>query len=128
MSVKLGSKLQKGRVPPSRSSYLVTLKIRRRRTQRNTEIPSGDIISSSTKMVSTMPPQTTKQSKRLKRDTKYDCRPRLYIFTNISQVNKARRTLFAISGERYLENYGDLYASISVSYVAQKARDSFVLF
>lgn len=50
--------------------HLVTLKIRRRRTHRNTEMPSGDMISSSTKMVSVMPPHTTKQSKRLKRDTK----------------------------------------------------------
>lgn len=79
--------------------HLVTLKIRKRRTQRNTEMPRGDMISSSTKMVSVMPPHTTKQSKRLKRETKYAWRPRLYIFTSISQVNSARRTLLAISGK-----------------------------
>lgn len=54
-------------------SYLVILKIRRRRTQRNTEMPRGDIILVSTRMVSRIPPQTTKLSKRLKSDTKYAC-------------------------------------------------------
>lgn len=80
-------------------AYLVTLKMRKRRTHRNTEIPSGDMISSSTRIVSMIPPQTTKQSNRLKRETKYAWRPKLYIFTSISQVNRARRTLFAISGK-----------------------------
>lgn len=75
----------------------VTLKIRSKRTQRNTEIPSGDMIAISTRIVSVIPPQTTKQSKRLKRDTKYACRPRLYIFTSISQVNIASSTLLATS-------------------------------
>lgn len=79
--------------------YLVTLKMRKRRTHRNTEIPRGDMISSSTKIVSVIPPHTTKQSNRLKRETKYAWRPKLYIFTSISQVNRARRTLFAISGK-----------------------------
>ena len=79
--------------------HLVTLKIRKRRTQRNTEIPRGDMISSSTKIVSVIPPHTTKQSNRLKRETKYAWRPKLYIFTSISQVNRARRTLFAISAK-----------------------------
>lgn len=51
-------------------SHRVTLKIRSRRTQRSTEIPRGGMISSSTRMVSTMPPHTTKQSKRLKNATK----------------------------------------------------------
>lgn len=79
--------------------YLVTLKIRKRRTHRNTEIPRGDMISSSTKIVSVIPPHTTKQSNRLKRETKYAWRPKLYIFTSISQVNRAKRTLLAISGK-----------------------------
>lgn len=50
--------------------YLVTLKILKSRTQRNTEMPRGDMISSSTKIVSVIPPHTTKQSNRLKRETK----------------------------------------------------------
>lgn len=51
-------------------THRVTLNILRRRTQRKTEMPRGDMMASSTKMVSTIPPQTTKQSKRLKSDTK----------------------------------------------------------
>ena len=78
-------------------SHRVTLKILNRRTQRNTEIPSGDMISSSTRMVSVIPPHTTKQSKRLNSETKYACRPRLYIFTNISHVKRASSTLLATS-------------------------------
>lgn len=77
--------------------HLVTLKILKSRTQRNTEMPRGDMISSSTKIVSVIPPHTTKQSNRLKRETKYAWRPKLYIFTSISQVNRAKRTLLAIS-------------------------------
>ncbi len=50
--------------------YRVTLKILRSRTQRNTEMPRDDMTSNSTKKVSVMPPHTTKQSKRLNRDTK----------------------------------------------------------
>lgn len=53
--------------------YLVILKIRSKRTQRNTEMPRGDMILVSTRMVSRIPPQTTKLSKRLKSDTKYAC-------------------------------------------------------
>lgn len=88
---------------PISSAYRVTLKILRSRTQRNTEIPSGDMTASSTRMVSTMPPHTTKQSKRLNRDTKYACRPKLYIFTSISNVNIARRTLLATSKEKGIQ-------------------------
>lgn len=88
-----------GRRGQDTGAYLVTLKMRKRRTHRNTEIPRGDMISSSTRIVSMIPPQTTKQSNRLKRETKYACRPKLYIFTSISQVNRARRTLFAISAK-----------------------------
>lgn len=50
---------------------LVILKIRSKRTQRNTEMPRGDMILVSTRMVSRIPPHTTKLSKRLKSDTKY---------------------------------------------------------
>lgn len=78
--------------------HLVTLKILKSRTQRNTEMPRGDMISSSTRIVSVIPPHTTKQSNRLKRETKYAWRPKLYILTSISQVNRAKRTLLAISG------------------------------
>lgn len=127
VSVELSSKLffLKKSSLPLIWSYLVTLKIRRRRTQRNTEIPRGDIISNSTKMVSTMPPHTTKQSKRLNRDTKYDCRPKLYIFTNISQVNKARRTLLAISrGEIFRKLYWFLHLWFSFICSAEN-NDSF---
>lgn len=55
---------------PFHTAYRVTLKMRSSRTQRKTEMPSGDMMASSTRMVSTMPPHTTKQSKRLKSDTK----------------------------------------------------------
>ena len=51
-------------------THLVILNIRRRRTQRSTEMPKGDMILVSTRMVSRMPPHTMKQSKRLKSDTK----------------------------------------------------------
>lgn len=54
-------------------SDLVILKIRSKRTQRSTEMPSGDMILVSTRMVSRIPPQTTKLSKRLKSETKYAC-------------------------------------------------------
>lgn len=53
---------------------LVILKIRNRRTQRKTEMPRGDMILVSTRMVSRIPPHTTKLSKRLKSETKYACR------------------------------------------------------
>lgn len=55
------------------SINLVILKIRSKRTQRNTEMPRGDMILVSTRMVSRIPPHTTKLSKRLKSDTKYAC-------------------------------------------------------
>lgn len=50
--------------------YLVTLKTRNNLTQRNTEIPSGGITLLRVSIVSVMLPITTKQSKRLNRDTK----------------------------------------------------------
>lgn len=52
---------------------LVILKIRSKRTQRNTEMPRGDMILVSTRMVSRIPPHTTKLSKRLNSETKYAC-------------------------------------------------------
>lgn len=51
--------------------YLVTLKTRNNLTQRNTDIPNGGITLVCVKTISVMLPITTKQSKRLKRDTKY---------------------------------------------------------
>lgn len=51
--------------------YLVTLKTLRSRTQRNTDTPSGNIIFVRVKIVSVILPMTTKQSKRLKSETKY---------------------------------------------------------
>ena len=52
------------------AQYLVTLKMRNRRTQRNTDIPSGSSTSAEVSMSSTIDPQTTKQSKRLNNETK----------------------------------------------------------
>lgn len=52
---------------------LVILKIRSKRTQRSTDMPRGDMILVSTRMVSSIPPHTTKLSNRLKSDTKYAC-------------------------------------------------------
>lgn len=88
--------------------HLVTLKILKSRTQRNTEMPRGDMISSSTRIVSVIPPHTTKQSNRLKRETKYAWRPKLYILTSISHVNRAKRTLLAISGNTSSTRLWDL--------------------
>lgn len=53
---------------PSPHTYLVTLKILRRRTHRSTEMPRDCMAPTSTSVVSRMPPQTTKQSKRLKKE------------------------------------------------------------
>lgn len=55
------------------NANLVILKILSKRTQRNTEMPRGDMILVSTRMVSRIPPHTTKLSKRLKSETKYAC-------------------------------------------------------
>lgn len=52
----------------SMHTHLVTLKILRRRTHRSTEMPRGCMAPTSTNVVSRMPPQTTKQSKRLKKE------------------------------------------------------------
>lgn len=105
---------------------LVILKILSKRTHRKTEMPRGDMIFVSTKIVSRIPPHTTKLSNRLKRETKYACRgrraylkknpqsykivsrfwhiivsptwrPRLYIFNSISPVKSASNTLLAMS-------------------------------
>lgn len=85
--------------PKEAIKYLVILNILRSLTHLRTEMPSGDMILVSTRMVSRMPPHTMKQSKRLKRDTKYAWRPRLYIFSSISAVNRASSTLLAVSVE-----------------------------
>lgn len=62
---------------------LVILKIRNKRTQRKTEMPRGDMILVSTRMVSRIPPHTTKQSKRLKSETKYACRETTQKFSHL---------------------------------------------
>lgn len=51
-------------------SYLVTLKTRSNRTQRNTDIPRGGITFVRVNIISVILPITTKQSKRLNRETK----------------------------------------------------------
>lgn len=53
---------------PPPHTHLVTLKILRRRTHRSTEMPRDCMAPTSTSVVSRMPPQTTKQSKRLKKE------------------------------------------------------------
>lgn len=67
-------------------SYLVILKIRSKRTQRNTEMPRGDMILVSTRMVSRIPPHTTKLSKRLKSETKYACGEEGHIEVNAGKA------------------------------------------
>lgn len=66
--------------------------------QRSTEMPRGDRVPSSTRMVSRMPEHTTKQSKRLKRDMKYWRSPSAYIFSSISATKRASSNLLALSG------------------------------
>lgn len=53
---------------PQPHTHLVTLKILRRRTHRSTEMPRDCMAPTSTSVVSRIPPQTTKQSKRLKKE------------------------------------------------------------
>lgn len=50
--------------------YLVTLKTRNNLTHRKTDTPSGGISSLLVNNISVILPTTTKQSKRLNRDTK----------------------------------------------------------
>lgn len=61
---RLATKLDRER------QYLVTLKMRRRRTHRNTLTPSGGITCVLVRTISPILPITTKQSNRLKSDTK----------------------------------------------------------
>ena len=77
------------------AQYLVTLKIRNRRTQRKTEMPNGSSTSADVRISSIIEPQTTKQSNMLNNETKYGWRPSAYIFKNISAVNRPNRILFA---------------------------------
>lgn len=65
--------------------------------QRSTEMPMTDMTPMCTRMSSIMPVDTTKQSKRLKRDMKYEGKPRAYIFINISRENIDSRSLLALS-------------------------------
>lgn len=84
----------------SRIMYRVTLKRRSSRMQRRMEIPMTDITSMRTRMSSRIPTDTTKQSKRLKRDMKYDGRPIAYIFMNISTANRDNSTLLVLSANK----------------------------
>lgn len=52
------------------ASYRVILNILSRRMQRSTEMPMGGMTSISTSSISRIPPQTTKQSKRLNKAMK----------------------------------------------------------
>lgn len=65
--------------------------------QRSTEMPITDMMPVSTRMSSIMPVDTTKQSKRLKRDMKYEGKPKAYIFMNISKENIDSSSLLALS-------------------------------
>lgn len=65
--------------------------------QRSTEMPRGDKVPTSTRMVSKIPAHTTKQSKRLKSDMKYWRRPNAYIFSSISATKSASSTRLALS-------------------------------
>ncbi len=58
------------------------------------------ITSMRTRMISRIPTDTTKQSKRLKRDMKYDGRPIAYIFINISTANRNNSTLLVLSANK----------------------------
>lgn len=53
-----------------KNNYFVTLKTLNNLTQRNTDTPNGGITSALVNKVSVILPITTKQSKRLKSDTK----------------------------------------------------------
>lgn len=97
----------------------MTLKIRSKRTHRSTETPRGSIHSFLVKTISVIDPITTKQSKRLKSETKYPWKPRLYIFRNISSVKSTTKNIFALSikmKERREENerkYKHMFISAS---------------
>lgn len=82
------------------STHLVTLNIRNSRTHRSTDTPSGSIHSFLVRMISMIEPMTTKQSKRLKSETKYPWKPRLYILRNISKVKRTTKNILALSVER----------------------------
>lgn len=74
--------------------------------QRSTEMPMTDMTPMWTRMSSIMPVDTTKQSKRLKRDMKYEGKPRAYIFINISRENIDSRSLLALSVDGGKRNAG----------------------
>jgi len=60
-----------GNITAQKSTHLVTLKIRSKRTHRSTDTPRGSIHSFLVKIISVIDPITTKQSNRLKSETKY---------------------------------------------------------
>mgnify|MGYP006970971983 CR=1 FL=1 len=80
------------------STYLVTLNIRNKRSARKTEKPNEPPLNSD-HITSNIEPIMTIQSKRLNADEKYSFKPSAYIFINISQLNKPRKTNSAISNQ-----------------------------
>lgn len=78
-------------------THFVTFIRRRSRMHLITEIPSDVITFAETRMISSMPTVTTKQSKRLKIDMKYIRRPKAYIFMTISIAKQQSRILLTVS-------------------------------
>ena len=78
-------------------TYLVALNTRKSLAQRNTLTPRGGMTFVRINITSTILHSTTKQSKKLNKETKYPWKPRLYIFTNISRVNRITKNMLAIS-------------------------------
>lgn len=66
----VGASLLAAGVPLDLLTYLVTLKVRRRRTQRRTERPRGGMTEWKVRIISSKLLNTTKKSNRLNKDTK----------------------------------------------------------
>ncbi len=94
----------------------MALKTRNNLAQRNTLTPSGGMTPVAVKMASTILHITTKQSKRLKRDTKYPWKPRLYILRNISNVNNTMKNKLATSANRNRQNSSDVTKLLLLVY------------
>lgn len=78
----------------SSDQYFVTLNMRSRRKALNTDRPNDPPFTSD-QITSKIEPEMTTQSKRLNEDSKYILGPSAYIFTNISVMNKPRKTYSA---------------------------------
>lgn len=78
----------------SDDQYLVTLKMRNRRSARNTDNPNEPPFQC-VQMISNSEPKMTTQSKRLKADSKYFRGPNAYILIHISIINNAKNTYSA---------------------------------